>query len=35
MSNRMGCVSEDMPNVKAYVERITQRPCFQIAINMK
>ena len=33
MSNRMGCVSDDMPNVKAYVERITQRPCFQKAIN--
>ena len=33
MSNRMGCVSDDMPNVKAYVERITQRPCFQTAIN--
>ena len=34
MSNRMGCVSDDMPNLKAYVERITARPAFQTAINM-
>ena len=34
MSNRMGCVSDDMPHLKAYVQRITERPAFQTAINM-
>lgn len=35
MANRMKCVSDDMVNLKAYVERITARPHFQTAINMK
>ncbi|MGF1455208.1 MAG: glutathione S-transferase family protein [Alphaproteobacteria bacterium] len=35
MANRMGCVSEDMPALKAYVERITARPAFKTAITMK
>jgi glutathione S-transferase len=34
MSSRMGCVSDDMPHLKAYVQRITERPAFQTAINM-
>ena len=34
MSNRMGCISDDMPNLKAYVARITARPAFQTAINL-
>jgi glutathione S-transferase len=33
MSNRMGCVSDDMPHLKAYVQRITERPAFQTAIT--
>jgi glutathione S-transferase len=35
MSNRLGCVSDDMPNLKAYVERIAARPAFNTAINMQ
>jgi glutathione S-transferase len=35
MSNRLGCVSDDMPNLKQYVERIATRPAFQIAITMQ
>ena len=34
MSNRLGSVSEDMTNLKAYVDRITARPAFQTAITM-
>lgn len=34
MSNRMGCVTDEMPNLKAYVQRITERPAFQTAITM-
>lgn len=33
MANRMGCVTDDMPNLKAYVGRITARPAFDKAIN--
>lgn len=33
MSNRVGCVSDDMVNLKAYVERIAARPAFDKAIN--
>ena len=33
MANRLGQVSDDMPNVKAYVGRIEARPAFQTAIN--
>jgi glutathione S-transferase len=29
----MGCVSDDMPHLKAYVQRITERPAFQTAIT--
>lgn len=35
MSNRLGCVSDDMPNLKAYVERIAARSAFDTAINMQ
>ena len=34
MSNQLGCVKEDMPNLKAYVNRIGERPAFKTAINM-
>ena len=34
MSNRLDCVSEDMANLKAYIERIAARPAFETAINM-
>lgn len=35
MANRMGCVTDDMPNLKAYVARIAARPAFDKAINMQ
>ena len=35
MSNRFGCVTDDMVNIKAYIERIETRPAFQTAITMK
>jgi glutathione S-transferase len=35
MSNRLGSVSDDMPHLKAYVERVTARPAFQTAITMQ
>lgn len=35
MSNRLGCVSDDMTHLKAYVERVTARPAFQTAITMQ
>ena len=35
MSNRMGCVPDEMPNLKNYVENITNRPAFKIAIEMQ
>ena len=35
MSNRLGCVTDEMQNVKSYVERIQQRPAFQTAITMQ
>ena len=34
MSNRLGCVSDEMANLKGYVERISERPAFKIAIEM-
>ena len=35
MSNRLGCVTDEMPHLKAYVERIAAREHFQTAINMQ
>ena len=35
MSNRLGCVSDDMPHLRAYVERVAARPAFQTAITMQ
>jgi glutathione S-transferase len=32
MSNRSGCVTDEMTNLKAYIERIEQRPAFQKAM---
>lgn len=34
MSNRLGCVPEEMANLKAYVERIAGRPAFDKAMKM-
>ena len=34
MSNRVGCVSDEMANLKGYVERISERPAFKTAIEM-
>jgi len=34
MSNRLGCVGDDMPKLKAYVQRISERPAFAKAIVM-
>ena len=35
MSNRMGCVTDEMPHIKDYVERIVTRPAFKKAIELK
>ncbi|MEO1407427.1 MAG: glutathione S-transferase family protein [Pseudomonadota bacterium] len=35
MSNRLGCVPDEMANLKAYVQRISERPAFQTAITMQ
>ena len=35
MSDRLGCVGEDMPHLKAYVERVSNRPHFKTAIDMQ
>ncbi len=35
MSNRMGCVSDEMANLKAYLSRVEARPAFQTAIQMQ
>jgi glutathione S-transferase len=35
MSNRLGCVSDEMTNLKGYDGRIDARPAFQIAITMQ
>ena len=34
MANRLGCVTDDMQNIKDYVARINARPAFQKAITM-
>ena len=33
MSNRFGCIGEELTDLRAYVERIEARPAFQTAIN--
>ncbi len=35
MANRLGCVTDEMKNLKGYVERIAARPHFQTAITMQ
>ena len=35
MSNRVGCVTDEMTNLKGYVKRIAARPHFQTAITMQ
>ncbi len=34
VSNRLGCITDDMSNIKAYVERLKSRPAFQTAISL-
>ena len=34
MSNRLGCVTDEMKNLKAYVGRIEKRPAFQKAMSV-
>jgi glutathione S-transferase len=34
MANRLGCVPDELQNIKAYVARIEARPAFQTAINL-
>ena len=34
MANRLGCVSDEMENIKKYVARIEARPAFQKAITL-
>tara|TARA_Y100000813_G_C24064277_1_gene305536 strand:- start:484 stop:813 length:330 start_codon:yes stop_codon:yes gene_type:complete len=34
MANRLGCVSEDMTNIKKYVSNIESREAFQKAISL-
>ena len=33
MSDRNGCVTDEMTDLQAYVERVAARPAFQMAIN--
>ncbi len=35
MSNRLGCVPDEMANLKGYVERVAARPAFKTAIEMQ
>ena len=35
MANRLGCVGEEMENIKAYVAKIQARPAFIKAIEME
>ena len=35
MANRLGVVTDEMKNIKAYVARIEARPAFQTAITMQ
>jgi glutathione S-transferase len=35
MANRMGCVTDEMTHIKDYVERISARPAFKKAIELK
>jgi glutathione S-transferase len=34
MANRLGCVNDEMQNIKDYVARINARPAFQKAITL-
>ncbi|MEQ9519938.1 MAG: glutathione S-transferase family protein [Parvibaculum sp.] len=34
MSGRLGCVTDEMPNIKAYIERVSARPAFQKAFSL-
>ena len=35
MSNRLGCVTDEMSHIKEYVNRIALRPAFKKAIELK
>ena len=34
MAHRLGCVSDEMQNIKDYVAKIANRPAFKKAITM-
>ena len=33
MSRRLGCIDENLTNIHGYIDRIQERPGFQLAIN--
>ena len=33
MSRRLGCVAPELLNLNAYIDRVEQRPAFQVGIN--
>ncbi len=35
VSNRLGCIPDEMTNIKAYVDRLKARPAFQKALSLK
>ena len=35
MANRLGCVTDDMPHIREYVSKISSRPAFKKAIELK
>lgn len=34
MANRLGCVTDEMSNIKAYIERLSSRPAFKKAFSL-
>ena len=35
MANRLGCMSDELKELKDYVKRISDRPAFKVAMEMK
>jgi glutathione S-transferase len=33
MANRLGCITDEMANLKGYVKRVSERPAFQKAMS--